>query len=596
MRNLLISLLILFVFYTSLFSQTITFSPLHPTERDTVTIYYNTLQKKSIFSVKDSLFVVVWKYAQNEDMKSEYYLLDKADSGFSAKVYIDSNTAGIKLWFLTLYNQKFDLSSFLIYGKNNIPVRNAYRTVRNIGDRKSIDLELEHYPDNILTYADKWNDLKFTMADSLEEIIDNDLKIIENSGNENAEKFYTNALAYAILHKTDKCLHYLDTLIIRYPHSPLALRAVTMVDAEFRTKGNDEANNRLMTVKDKIIKLNPDSKMTRYLIFSRNLTDSSYEEICKKWINEEPDDPKAYYTLAKIYLKNSTKLNLIPNLTGKAAELIANGKLRLYDDVGGKLADNLYTECYFIQADAFKAQKQYFLALNAIKASDPKDPFNIRRAKMMEGELWMKLANYDKSENAYLDAWNNGEPKAKEEMKKIYLKTASNDELENYFAKKTKINDKTGNKNTVELSRQIILDKPKEPAPEFDVTSIDGKRFRLSELKGKVLVANFWFTGCTPCKEEIPELNKLADKYKDCVFLAFSLDENKSPLKRFLVKYPFRFNIIPAASEIAGKFRIKSYPSTIIISPEGNIFHFEVGGPNNIRDVLSVKIEELLKK
>ncbi|MDP4197643.1 MAG: hypothetical protein Q8940_21535 [Bacteroidota bacterium] len=93
------------------------------------------------------------------------------------------------------------------------------------------------------------------------------------------KKLYTNAFANAILRKTDICLNYLDTLIIRYPHSPLALRAVTMVDAEFRTKGNDEANNRLMTIKDKIIKLNPNSKMTRYLIFSRNLTDSSYEEI-----------------------------------------------------------------------------------------------------------------------------------------------------------------------------------------------------------------------------------------------------------------------------------------------------------------------------
>ncbi|HEX2866785.1 MAG TPA: TlpA disulfide reductase family protein [Ignavibacteriales bacterium] len=596
MRALFISMVILLTSCASLFSQAVTFNPLHPAQFDTVTVSYNLLQKKSAFSSKDSLFVIIWKYSCDEDVKTEWKLMEKSDSGFAASIYIDSNTAGVKLWFLTLYSKKFVGSSFMIYGKDDIPVRNAYRTVRDIGDSISMALELKHYPDNFLMYANKWSELKFDMSDSLEEIIKSDLKIIESKRIENAEKFYASAYAYALLQQQEICLKTLDTLIVKYPHSPVTLSAVQMVDAVFRTKADNEVKTRLTTIKDKIMKMNPDSRMTRFLTFSRHITDSSYEEICKKWISDEPENPEAYFTLAEIYLKNPAKLNLIPNLTEKAAELIAGGKLRLYDDISGKLSDMLYTECYFTQAEAYKAQKQYFLALNSIKASDPLEPYSIRRAKMMEGELWLKLANYDKAEKAYLDAWNSGEAEAKEEIKKIYLKRALKDDFENYFARKTKTDDKTGNKSSVELNKQLAIDKPKESAPEFDVTSFDGKRFKLSELKGKVIVANFWFTGCTPCKDEIPALNKLVDKYKDCVFLAFSLDEDKGRLKRFLAKYPFRFNVIPDASDVTGKFKVRSFPSTIIISPEGKIHHFEVGGANNINDVLSVKIDELLNK
>src|ERR687893_223477 len=66
----------------------------------------------------------------------------------------------------------------------------------------------------------------------------------------------------------------------------------------------------------------------------------------------------------------------------------------------------------------------------------------------------------------------------------------------------------------------------KSAAPAFSLTSMDGKKFELASLRGKVVVINFWFTGCPPCIEEMPKLNELVEKFKDkdVVFIAPTWD------------------------------------------------------------------------
>ncbi|MDZ7647241.1 MAG: TlpA disulfide reductase family protein [Cytophagales bacterium] len=77
-------------------------------------------------------------------------------------------------------------------------------------------------------------------------------------------------------------------------------------------------------------------------------------------------------------------------------------------------------------------------------------------------------------------------------------------------------------------------------APDFISKTITGELISLTELKGKVVVINFWFTSCAPCITEMPTLNRLVEefKYKDVVFIAFARDdvmELTSFLKRDLI-------------------------------------------------------------
>src|SRR4051812_43635177 len=68
-------------------------------------------------------------------------------------------------------------------------------------------------------------------------------------------------------------------------------------------------------------------------------------------------------------------------------------------------------------------------------------------------------------------------------------------------------------------------DKEKPMAPAFSLTSLEGERFDLAALRGKVVVLNFWFTGCAPCVAEFGKLNGLVNKFKnkEVVFIAPTL-------------------------------------------------------------------------
>lgn len=153
-----------------------------------------------------------------------------------------------------------------------------------------------------------------------------------------------------------------------------------------------------------------------------------------------------------------------------------------------------------------------------------------------------------------------------------------------------------------------LLNKSKSVAPAFNLTSLDSKKFELSSLRGKVVVLNFWFTGCPPCLTEMPKLNELVENFKNdgVVFIAPTWD-GETVLQTFLKDHPFKYNI--AAN--AGDLIIDTYgdgtgnvamPTHIVIDAEGNIDTKIVGGLITIDgntkglDELTDTITRLVKK
>jgi len=145
-------------------------------------------------------------------------------------------------------------------------------------------------------------------------------------------------------------------------------------------------------------------------------------------------------------------------------------------------------------------------------------------------------------------------------------------------------------------------------APAFNLTSLDGKKFELASLRGKVVVLNFWFTGCEPCIAEMPKLNELVKKFKndEVVFIAPTWDK-ETALPAFLKKYPFKYNIVANAGDLI----INTYsdgtenvvmPTHIVIDKEGKIDTRIVGGlikadgSTTKLDELANVIRRLLKK
>ena len=134
-----------------------------------------------------------------------------------------------------------------------------------------------------------------------------------------------------------------------------------------------------------------------------------------------------------------------------------------------------------------------------------------------------------------------------------------------------------------------------KPAIPFSVKDMKGNKYSLNSLKGKVIVMNFWFIGCKPCLQEIPELNELVEKYhgKEVVFLGFALDK-KSRLETFLKKKPFNYNIIPG-SKIDSSYEVYGYPTHVVINQNSEIVWRTSGLSSITVSMLDNTIEGLIK-
>ena len=110
----------------------------------------------------------------------------------------------------------------------------------------------------------------------------------------------------------------------------------------------------------------------------------------------------------------------------------------------------------------------------------------------------------------------------------------------------------------------------------FSVTDINGNKFTLAELTGKVVVVNFWFINCGPCRQEIPRLNEIVNNYannKDVVFIALALDQ-KAELIQFLGGFPFNYHIVDNGGYLAQQNGVGLFPTHVIIDRKGNVlFH-----------------------
>lgn len=135
-----------------------------------------------------------------------------------------------------------------------------------------------------------------------------------------------------------------------------------------------------------------------------------------------------------------------------------------------------------------------------------------------------------------------------------------------------------------------------EDVANFSATDINGNKYKLKDLKGKIVVLNFWFIDCKPCRLEILELNKLTQDYKDSsniVFLAFALD-SKNELKRFLKNNPFNYNIVDNGKEIAALYNITAYPTHAVIDQEGKAYFHTTGVGITTLYWLKKSVEELM--
>ncbi len=108
---------------------------------------------------------------------------------------------------------------------------------------------------------------------------------------------------------------------------------------------------------------------------------------------------------------------------------------------------------------------------------------------------------------------------------------------------------------------------------DFTLSDLQGKEWHLKELRGKVVLVNFWATWCPPCRKEMPDLETLYNRFSDrgLVILAIS-DEDAEKVKRFIAERSFTFPILlDPGRKVNEMFEIDGIPKTFVYDREGKL-------------------------
>ena len=151
----------------------------------------------------------------------------------------------------------------------------------------------------------------------------------------------------------------------------------------------------------------------------------------------------------------------------------------------------------------------------------------------------------------------------------------------------------------VNAQEKETLVKVGDDVPEFVVEMFDGQKINIKDLKGKIVLINFWATWCPPCQEELKRVQKeILDRFKgkDFVFLAISREESKEQVKKFRERngYTFPMGLDPER-KIYSKFATATIPRNFIIDKKGKIVEIEVGYTKEAFAKIIEKLERLLK-
>lgn len=141
----------------------------------------------------------------------------------------------------------------------------------------------------------------------------------------------------------------------------------------------------------------------------------------------------------------------------------------------------------------------------------------------------------------------------------------------------------------------------KQTAPEFSVTTSDGKTVNLSDYKGKVILINFFATWCGPCMVEMPLLqNEIWNKLKDnpnFVLLSLGRDHSQEEINKFIEQKKFTFPIYADKGKAVYSLFAKQYiPRNYLIDKNGKVVYASTGFSMEEFEDLKITIDKLLKK
>ena len=137
------------------------------------------------------------------------------------------------------------------------------------------------------------------------------------------------------------------------------------------------------------------------------------------------------------------------------------------------------------------------------------------------------------------------------------------------------------------------------PAPDFTLRSLDGVNLRLAEQRGRVVMVNFWATWCGPCKQEMPHLSRLYEKYRASGFtlLGVNVDEDSRNAAGIAGQLGVKFPVLlDSDKQVSKLYDLSAMPSTVLIDRDGKVRFLHRGYRTGTEAEYDQQIRALLKE